>query len=98
MKFSLEQLKAKARRKLQQLQRYSWLGFICLVALLYALVYYRFTSLRNAEPSADAISRQVKATRAPQIEKSVVTKLYTLRDNSVNVQALFDEARNNPFD
>ena len=79
------------------LRRYLLVGFICFVAALYGFVLFRFNSLRDVEPTQDAISSQVKASKTPHIDPTVVKKLQSLQDNSVSVQALFDEARNNPF-
>lgn len=81
----------------EKAQRYSVLAFIVFVCLIYGFVMFRFNSLRNAEPSADAVSSQVKSARVPHIDQAVVKQLESLEDNSVNVQALFNQARRNPF-
>jgi len=96
-KASLKTILNKARTTLATLQHYSLLAFICLVAVLYGFVVWRINSLSHTEPSADAVSSQVKAARITHIDESVVKQLESLQDNSVSVQALFDEARSNPF-
>lgn len=82
---------------LKTVQRYSILLFVLFVAGLYGAVFYQFYSLSDAEPSESAVSSQVKAARVPHIDEDVLKQLQSLQDNSVSVQALFNEKRNNPF-
>jgi hypothetical protein len=89
---------AKLKDELVKLRRYSFASFIVFVALVYGLVLFKVNSLSHAEPSAQAVSSQVKAIGAPRIDKKVVKQLESLQDNSVSVQALFEEARSNPFE
>jgi hypothetical protein len=49
------------------------------------------------QPSDSAVSSQIHSANIPNIGGIDVTKIESLRDNSVSVQALFDQARNNPF-
>jgi hypothetical protein len=81
----------------RRLHRYSFILFLIIVAALYGFIMLRISSLSNTEPTPDAISSQVQAARIPHIEQSVVNQLQSLQDNSVSVQALFDQARSNPF-
>jgi hypothetical protein len=81
----------------QKLRRYSIVLFIVFVACVYGLVIWRINTLLTAQPSPEAISSQVKANSIPRVDPSVVKQLKELRDNSVNVRALFDQGRNNPF-
>jgi len=87
----------RASRLLRRLQPYSLLIFIVFVGLIYTFLLLRAHSLDNAEPSADAVSSQVKAARIPHIDQTVVNQLQSLHDNSVNVQTLFNQGRSNPF-
>lgn len=93
----LHKLAGESSTVLHKLKRYGLLMFIVLVASIYGFVLWRVNVLNSAEPTSDAVTSQVKAARLPRIDQSVVSQLETLRDNSVNVQALFDQARNNPF-
>lgn len=77
-----------------KLSKYTVLLFILFIAIIYGFVLYRVSTLSSAEPTSDAISTQAKT---PHIDKKVVGRLKELKDNSVNVQTLFNDARNNPF-
>lgn len=93
----LKPLIAKANLLLQKVRPYTFLLFIALVAVLYGFLMFRINTLSNTRPSSDSVDTQVQAARVPHIDKAVVQQLKSLNDNSVNVQALFNEARSNPF-
>jgi hypothetical protein len=78
-------------------RRYSFLIFLLFIAVLYGFVLYRISGLDSQQPTADAVSSQVKAAKIPHINQAVVDQLQSLQDNSVSVKALFNQARNNPF-
>jgi len=82
---------------LRQLNRYKVIVFVIIVAGVYAYILLQINSLSNAQPSAAQVSAQTSPIKSAHIDKTVVTQLQRLQDNSVNVQALFDTARNNPF-
>lgn len=83
--------------KLVQLKRYSIVFFLIFVAILYGMVLLHINSLNTQQPSDQAVSSQVKAANVPHIDQSIVQQIQSLQDNSVSVQSLFDQARNNPF-
>ena len=69
--------------------------FLILAAGVYGFLIWRINTLRNAEPSQAATTSQSSTTT--HIDQATVNKISQLQDNSVNVQALFDQARQNPF-
>jgi hypothetical protein len=71
--------------------------FLVLLVILYAFIGWRISTLANAEPDSTAIAAKASKTSTPYIDKKVVEKIRTLEDNSVTVQTLFDQARQNPF-
>jgi hypothetical protein len=86
----------KLTANLVKLRRYSFAIFIILVASVYAFILIRINSLGSVEPSDESVNSQVSAAHLV-IDKSVVNQLKSLKDNSVNVQSLFDGARKSPF-
>lgn len=82
---------------LRKARRYSVMIFVACVLVVYGALLFRIHSLNATQPTADQINSQVKAARVPHIDQTVVRQLQSLEDNSVNVQALFDQARSNPF-
>lgn len=79
------------------LRRYIFVIFMVFILGLYGFLFLRISALSNAQPSPAAVSSQVQAAQIPHIDQSVVNQLQSLQDNSVNVQALFNQARSNPF-
>lgn len=71
--------------------------FFLLIALAYGFVILRINALSKAEVDPSAVSEQVKASPTPRIDANAIKQLETLKDNSVNVQTLFEESRTNPF-
>lgn len=82
---------------LRQLNRYKVFIFLIVVAGVYGYILLQINSLSNAQPSADQVSAQASPIKSAHVDKTVVSQLQRLQDNSVSVQALFDTARNNPF-
>ena len=73
--------------------RYALLLFVFFLAIVYSVMLYRISTLSNAEPSAEAVSR----ASTPHINAQIVNQLLELKDNNVQVQTLFNDARSNPF-
>lgn len=96
-KLRLQELFAKLPVTTATLRRYSLVSFIVMVVAIYGFLLLRITTLSNQQPSESQISAQVNASQIPQIDKQVVEQLRSLEDNSVSVQALFNQARSNPF-
>lgn len=96
-KIDLKTFEAEFDKDLVEARKFSAVAFIIFVALIYGFVFLRINSLNDAQPSSDSVTSQVQAARVPRIDKSVVKQLESLKDNSVNVQALFNQARSNPF-
>lgn len=95
-----QDLKTQYRRafgQLDKVKQYSLPAFIILVVAVYGFVLFRISSLQNAQPSDNEVSSQVKAAQVPKIDENTVSQLRSLQDNSVSVETLFNNARNNPF-
>ena len=80
----------------KQLLRYKVYIFAVALLLVYGFVAYRAHSLANASPTQTAVASQTTQS-VPTIDPTTVSKINQLQDNSVSVQALFDQARQDPF-
>lgn len=94
---SLTSLLSNVRALAPKLLRFSVIFFVLLLAAVYGFVLMRVQTLSNVQPSDAAVSAQVKLSATPHINPSVVQQMQSLQDNSVSIHALFDQARNNPF-
>lgn len=93
---SKSKLSRNPQELLRQAIRYRKLYFLVLVALVYGFVIMRIMSLRSQEPNQTDVSSATTVAQ-PHIDQATVNKIKQLQDNSVNVQALFNQARQNPF-
>lgn len=82
----------------RKVRPYSFIIFLVFAAVLYGMVILKINELSDVQPSEEAIAKQVKSTKLPQIDEKVVAQLKALQDNSVSVQTLFTQARDNPFE
>ena len=96
-KVNRQQLIDALLARLRRVRRYSLVLFLAFVAVLYGFVLLRINSLTNAQPPSDSVSSKVQAAHVPRIDPAVIKQLQSLQNNSVSVQALFDQARQNPF-
>ena len=79
------------------LRRYTTLGFVVLLTLVYGFVLVRIQMGQSAEPSSDSVASQLQASATPHVDARIVEQMLNLQDNSVSVRTLFQEARSNPF-
>jgi P pilus assembly chaperone PapD len=97
MKKQALDLKQTLLNALRVAARYRVLIFVIGMAAVYGYVIFSINTLSSAQPSETSVTSEVTAIRIPKIDKSVVKQLEDLRDNSVSVQTLFEQARDNPF-
>jgi hypothetical protein len=81
---------------MQKVSKYAFLLFLVFLAAIYGFVLYRINTLTAVEPT-DTVTNQA-ISKTPHIDEHVVSQLEDLKDNSVSVKTLFDEARSNPFE
>lgn len=80
---------------LKRLRGYRALIFFLLVASLYGYIVWRINTYSNAPANQTEENSQLAAQ--PHIDQSTVQKMQDLQNNSVSVQSLFNQARENPF-
>ena len=82
---------------LPRIKRYLPVLFVVLLLAIYGFLAYRVNLLNDAAPSSSDVASKSKTTQVPHIDPKVIAQLQNLQDNSVSVKALFDQARDNPF-
>jgi hypothetical protein len=90
-------LKKNLKRFLALLNSYRALLFFFVLTALYGYLVWRINVLSSAPPSQADLNAAKQNVTQPHISSATVKKLESLQDNSVRVQALFNEARQNPF-
>lgn len=70
---------------------------LVVVALAYCFIVLRGVQLNHASLNKAKSTSQSNNISNPQIDPAIINKINQLQDNSVNVQSLFNQARQNPF-
>lgn len=83
--------------RLLVLKQYLYLILLLFFIVIYSLVLLKIRLYSNEQPSAIAISADMKTTSQPVINQHVVKQLESMQNNSVSVKALFNQTRQNPF-
>jgi hypothetical protein len=96
-KFDINNLKTQSKGFISGVLKYKVLIFVLFIALVYGFVWIKINGYNNAQPSTQQVDSQVQAAALPHIDQKVLKQIQSLQDNSVSVQALFNQARNNPF-
>lgn len=71
--------------------------FFTVVSLLLVFLIFRVNQLARIEPTEDQIQERIELTARPKVEPALIEKIQQLRDQNVQVEALFQQARENPF-
>jgi len=96
-KLNVAAIRQFANNALGKVNRFGFLLFVVFIAVLYGFVLMQTNNLSSKEPTSLDVQNQINAAQLPHINQTVVNQLQSLQDNSVNVQTLFNDARNNPF-
>lgn len=78
-------------------KRYAVFSVIIAFLLLYSFLVYEINSLITAQPSDEALLEQMQTVQRPRVDQSALNAIQQLQDQNVQVQSIFDDARNNPF-
>lgn len=78
-------------------KKYASFAFILLILLTYTFLVYRISKFSLAEPSTGSIEQQLQSTGKLKIDQDSINKILKLEEQNVNVQSLFEDARDNPF-
>ena len=92
---------SKTFKRLKSLEsigaRYLSFMLLLLSVSVYIFIIFRINSLITAEPTAEQIIEKLQTVQRPRIDQVSIDKINQLSDNSVEVKAIFKEARQNPF-
>lgn len=97
MNLEVKDIAAKIGPLLQGMKRYLAFVFVITVLLVYGLLVFRINMLSSQQPDEDAVTERLKTVQRPRIEQETLDKIQQLEDQNIQVQALFQQARDNPF-
>jgi hypothetical protein len=79
------------------LGRYRAILFIVGIMSTYSILVLRINMLNNKQPNSNDVTNQLQLAHPPKLNPAIISKIQQLQDNSVEVKALFNQARDNPF-
>lgn len=91
-----DNLQDRLKQVSKQILRFRGPLFLVFVAIVYIFIIARVNTLKTAQPTRSAVAAQTTSSQ-PHIDQVTINKIRQLQDNSVSVQALFNQARQNPF-
>lgn len=94
---SISDLEEAIKKYLVLVAKYKIVLFIVVVALVYGYLMYQINNLSNKSPTTNAVQANTSPNTFIHINSSEAQKLMSLKDNNVNIQTLFAQSRNNPF-
>lgn len=97
MRQQFETLLPKIRPLLNWLRKYG--AFVVVIAFLGLYVYLvqYIGGLIQDEPSQAAVDSTIKPVNRLKIDQDAVQKMTDLESQNIEIQSLFDQARQNPF-
>lgn len=97
IKIDFKTLRPKLKKVLRVVNKHATFVAILLTLLAYVFVVWRISHLATADPSPDAQSAATASTSIPKVDKKAIQQIQSLAQNNTEVQSLFENARNNPF-
>ncbi|HSH55277.1 MAG TPA: hypothetical protein VK983_00465 [Candidatus Limnocylindrales bacterium] len=85
------------RKSATTAHKYALVGFLVFLVSVYGFLSWRILYFSQLEPDQSEVTNQLKTAGVPKINEDAIRKIEQLKDNSVSVQTLFEQARDNPF-
>lgn len=97
MNLDVKELTKVFQKILGFVKRYAVFIFVLLGLGIFGFLVFRIRTLANHEPSESAVEEKIGDARPITIDQSAVAKVQQLQSTNVDVKALFDQSRDNPF-
>lgn len=93
----MEKLLPYAQKITGLLKRYAVVLCTIVFGAMYGYLVYTAGQQAELQPSETAVNEAYKGAARPRLDAGVAQQLEQLEASNVEVQAIFNEARNNPF-
>lgn len=97
MKLDLKKIQSITAKLLTLIKRYAAFIFILISLGIFGFLVIRIKSLVSREPSETTVSEKSNQNKPVNIDESAVKKVEQLKSANVEVKALFEQSRDNPF-
>lgn len=97
MNLEVKDIPAKLTPIVQLAKKYLVFIFVVTVLVIYAFLVLFINTLASEQPNDDAVTERLKTVSRPKINEDTLVKIQQLEDQNIQVQTLFQDARDNPF-
>lgn len=97
MKISLKKLPEKLQPVIVKIRHYIVPVYCIILSVMFGFLVLRIGMLSQSEPSEQAVSEKLKGVKRPRIDQNAIDKIQALQSSNVEVESLFKQARENPF-
>ena len=97
MNIDLKDFPNKIKPVIAWVKRHRTVIAVILVLLLYTVMVLKINTLSRREPTDDEVTEKLQTIKRPRIDDATIKKIEQLQDNNVDVETLFKDARENPF-
>jgi|AntRauTorcE11897_2_1112592.scaffolds.fasta_scaffold00277_19 hypothetical protein len=97
MNIDINHIRNYLSRVMKKLGHFMPFLFIITNLVLYGYLVIHINNLTQVEADELTVLEQLESANRPEIDKAAVDKIRELQDQNVQVDALFKEARDNPF-
>ncbi|MCA9337493.1 hypothetical protein KC951_02180 [Candidatus Saccharibacteria bacterium] len=93
----IKQIPSKLGHSVSKLKKYRVFFFILAVLIAYSYVVLQIQKAITIEPTETQISEKLQDLKRTKIDQDAIKKIQDLESTHVEVHALFQDARDNPF-
>ena len=97
MKQQVADILAKLAPVIAILRKYLVFSTVIFFLAIYAFLTFQINVLSKRDPTDAQVQDAINAIKRPKVDKVTIDKIQELKDQHVEVQSLFDQARQNPF-
>jgi hypothetical protein len=76
-----------------------YIGFVIVIVILgmYGVVIWQIRAYVTQEPSEIKVAQELTTINIPKVDEEAINRITQLEDRNIQVKALFENARQNPF-
>lgn len=97
MNLDQDAIAIKLNQLLKLIQQHAFFLGILGFGILYGYIIVQISSITNEEPEQSQVTAQLETVPRPKLNKEDARTIQGLESQNVNVQAIFNQARENPF-
>lgn len=77
--------------------RYAVLLFVFSVVGIFAFMTLNIAKYANLEPTSSQEDERLSTLKTVRLDEKSIEKIQSLQDQNINIESLFDNGRDNPF-